>query len=95
MMDVENFLNAINAELEFESAVPHEFDDELHDGGEWVFEYRDGMLNQIGYFPLRAVNDPIPVWKYQNGKRAIVALPVKEWHNSIIDFANFYTDCLK
>ena len=62
--EVARFLNAINSELEEQSLTPREFDDELRDSGELVFEYRDGNLHQIGYFPLRAVNDPIPIWAY-------------------------------
>ena len=83
------FLNALNSELEEQSNTPREFDDELHDSGEWVFEYRDGNLHQIGYFPLRAVNDPIPVWTYKDGKTAVVAVDVKDWYESFFDFASF------
>ena len=82
-------LNAINSELEEQSHVPREFPDELHDAGEWVFEYREGNLCQIGYFPLRAVNDPIPVWTYKDGHSAVVAIDVRDWHDSLFDFANF------
>ena len=82
-------LNAINAEIEEQSLTPREFDDELRDSGELVFEYRDGNLHQIGYFPLRAVNDPIPIWTYRDGHRAIVATDVKDWYESLFDFASF------
>ena len=40
------FLNALNSELEEQSSTPREFDDELHDSGEWVFEYRDLGVQQ-------------------------------------------------
>lgn len=83
------FLDALNSELEEQSAVTREFPDELHDTGEWIFEYRDGELRQIGYFPLRAVNDPIPVWTHEDGHVGIEAIDVKEWHEYFFDFANF------
>ena len=82
-------LNAINAEIEEQSLTPREFDDELRDSGELVFEYRDGNLHQIGYFPLRAVGDPLPIWTYRDGHRGIVAIDVKDWYDSLFDFANF------
>lgn len=83
-------LNAINSELEEQSLTPREFDDELRDSGELVFEYRDGNLHQIGYFPLRAVNDPIPIWAYnKDGHRGVVAIDTADWYNSLFDFANF------
>lgn len=82
-------LNEINSELEEQSYVPRESPDELHDGGEMVFEYRGGNLHQIGYFPLRAVNDPIPVWTYKDGHRGVVAIDTADWYESLFDFANF------
>ena len=82
-------LNAINSELEEQSNVPREFPDELHDGGEMIFEYREGNLHQIGYFPLRAVGDPIPIWTYRDGHSAVVTIDVRDWHESLFDFANF------
>lgn len=83
-------LNAINSELEEQSHVPREFPDELHDCGAWVFDYRDGDLRQIGYFPFRDVGDKIPVWTYdKDGNRAVVAIDVEDWHDSLFDFANF------
>lgn len=83
------FLDALNSELEEQSAVTREFPDELHDAGEWVFEYRNGDLRQIGYFPLRAVNDIIPVWTHEDGHVGVEAIAVAEWHESFFDFANF------
>lgn len=83
------FLNALNSELEEQSNTPREFDDELRDSGELVFEYRDGNLHQIGYFPLRAVGDPLPIWTYRDGHRAVVAIDVKDWYESLFDFASF------
>ena len=88
--EVARFLNAINSELEEQSLTPREFDDELRDSGELVFEYRDGNLHQIGYFPLRAVNDPIPIWAYnKDGHRGVVAIDTADWYDSLFDFANF------
>ena len=87
--EVARFLNAINAELEEQSNVPREFPDELHDAGEICFEYREGNLHQIGYFPLRAVGDPLPIWTYRDGHRAVVAIDVKDWYESLFDFASF------
>lgn len=83
-------LNAINSELEEQSLTPREFDDELRDSGELVFEYRDGNLHQIGYFPLRAVGDPIPILAYnKDGHRGVVAIDTADWYDSLFDFANF------
>lgn len=81
------FLDTLNAALEAEPELDEL--NELHDSGEWVFEYRDGMLYQIGYFPSRDINDPIPVWTYQNGRRTVIGLPVNEFYESQFDFANF------
>lgn len=88
--EVAKFLNAINSELEEQSNVPREFPDELHDAGEICFEYREGNLCQIGYFPGRAVNDPIPIWAYnKDGHRGVVAIDTADWYDSLFDFANF------